>query len=462
MGSLRRTLIGALLLAALTLVVAVALNAASREREYARLISSGDAALATDQSQVAIEAYSGAIALKSAAMLAYLKRGDTYRQRKDYSDALRDLREASRLDPSATQPLELIGDVNSALERHARAIESYEAYLELDKDSPRVLYKLALARYRIGMTAAAVTALRKAVAINDRMPEAVYLLGACLRDQDQTQEALQVLEQAVALSPAMIPAREALASSYHLLRRNQDEIAQLQALAALEPTRPERQVAVGLAYAHAGDPDEAVVTLRRVAERYPERSSVYVALGHVWLETAEARRDRVALGKALKALEGVARAGSASSEALTLYGRALLMSGDVVGAQRAFERAAQALPLDVSSLLYLATTAERLGRVSVCRDALVRYAALNGDDANAAARAFQIGDLSARLGEPAVAATWFRKAADLSGGPPATLFRLADTEARLGHVAAALAAIDQGLSRDPTDARLLALRKRLQ
>jgi tetratricopeptide (TPR) repeat protein len=429
---------------------------------YARLIAEGDAAVAGDQPRVAIEAYSGAIALKSATMLAYLKRGEVYRRQAEYSEALRDLREASRLDPTATRPLELTGDVNGALERHARAIESYEAYLELDKDSPRVLYKLALARYRIGMTAAAIVALKKATAINDRMPEAVYLLGVCLRDQQQTAEAQGMLERAVALAPTMAPAREALASLYLSVHRDQDAIYQLEALAALEPTRPERLVAVGLAYAHAGNPDEAVVTLRRVAERYPERPSVWLALGRVWLETAEARRDRVALGKAVSALERVARDGSATSETLTLYGRALLLSGDVTGAQRALERAAQALPVDASALLYLATTAERLGRISVCRDALVRYVALTGDDANAANRAFRIGDLSARLGEPAVAATWFRRSADLSGGPPATLFRLAEIEARLGHIDAALAAIDQGLARDPRNGALIALRRRLQ
>ncbi len=459
---MRKTLIGALLLAALCVALVLVLSAASREREYARLIAEGDAAIASDQPQLAIEAFSGAIALKGETMLAYLKRGEAYRSRGDYAEALRDLREASRLDPTATRPLELTGDVNAALDRHARAIESYEAYLELDRESPRVLYKLALSRYRLGKTPAAIVALRRLVALNDRMAEASYLLGVCLRDQQQIPEAQKMLERAVALAPTLAPAREALASLYGSLNRDRDAIDQLEALAALEPTRPERQVAVGLAYARAGKPDEAVVTLVRLTERYPERPSVWVALGRVWLETAEARRDRVYLAKALQALDGVARDGSASSETLTLYGRALLMSGDIVGAQRALERAAQALPVDSSSLLYLATTAERLGRTSVCRDALVRYAALTGDDRDAANRAYRIGDLSMRLGEPAVAASWFRQSADLSGGTPATLFRLADAEARLGHVDAALAAIEQGLAKDPRNGALLALRRRLQ
>ena len=395
-------------------------------------------------------------------MLAFLKRGEAYERRGEYQAALRDLREASRLDPTATRPLELIGDANVALDRQARATESYEAYLALDDSSPRVLYKLALARYRQSNVTGAVAALRKAVALNDRMPEAAYLLGVCLREQQQLQEAQKSLERAVALAPALAPAREELANLYLATRRDRDAVDQLEVLAALEPSRPERQVAVGLALARAGQPDAAVVTLRRVAERYPEQPAVFVALGRVWLEAAEAGRDRVALGKAIQALEGVARTGSASSEALTLYGRALLASGDLLSAQRAFERAAQALPLEPSSLLHLATTAERLGRWSVCRDALVRYALLTGDDPDAGKRAERIGELSVRLSEPAVAATWFRKAVELTGGTSALLVRLAEVETRLGHREAALAAVERGLAKDPRNARLLALRQRLR
>ena len=64
-----------------------------------------------DQTLAAIEDYSGAIVLRPDSMLAHLRRGETYRQRGDLDDAARDFREAASLDPTATRPLEELGDV---------------------------------------------------------------------------------------------------------------------------------------------------------------------------------------------------------------------------------------------------------------------------------------------------------------------------------------------------------------
>src|SRR6187431_3278812 len=75
-------------------------------REFRRLLAVGDAALAHDQLSVAIETYSGAIVLRRDSMLGWLKRGDTYRRRHEYSPALRDLQQAAALDPTAPRPIE--------------------------------------------------------------------------------------------------------------------------------------------------------------------------------------------------------------------------------------------------------------------------------------------------------------------------------------------------------------------
>ena len=91
-----------------------------QEREFRRLIASGDQALEADRTSEAIEAFSGALAFKPASMLAHLQRAETYRRRgdADLAAALRDAGEAHTLDPTAPQPIELLGDIHSAMARY--------------------------------------------------------------------------------------------------------------------------------------------------------------------------------------------------------------------------------------------------------------------------------------------------------------------------------------------------------
>jgi tetratricopeptide (TPR) repeat protein len=371
-----------------------------REREFRRLIALGDSSLARDQTSLAIEAFSGAVALKPDSMLGYLKRGDTYRRGGDFAAALRDLRRAATIDPMAPRPKELLGDVNLAMSRFERAADDYSGFVAIDDRSPRVLYKLALARYRNGNASAAVDPLRQAIAIDDRFAEAHHLLGVCLRERRSEADALRSLRRAVSLAPAFSPARAELADLLLALGRTREGIQQLEALAALEPSRAERLVDVGLAYARSGRADTAVLTLGRAAEQYPQEPAVYTALGRVWLEDAVARVDRVALRKAVEALEVVASRDAAPSETLALYGRAIFLSGDVAGAERALTQATSRLPVDPETFLYLAATAELgvVARGDAARTALARYSALAGSHADAAAaRMSDVLDLQRQL-----------------------------------------------------------------
>jgi tetratricopeptide (TPR) repeat protein len=370
----RPVVVGVAAVAIITAALLVWLDA-RREWEFRRLIAVGDAALSSGQTFNAIEAFSGALTLKPDSMLASLKRGDTYRRRGEYAAALRDLGQATILDPSAPRPIELLGDVQAAMGQHTAAAVEYQKYLAIDDRAPAVLYKLALAHYRSGAPDRAVEPLRRSVALDDRSAEAHYLLGLCLRESDRAQ-ALRALRRALDLNATFAAAREELARVYEDSGRQQDAIDQLEALAALEPGRPERLVNVGLAYARLGRRDTAILTLGRAAERHPDAMVVDTALGRIWLNFAEAQADPVALSKAIEALQPAAAHTGANSETRSLYGRALALSGNMAAAERMLLQAVATAPVDPSAYRYLAEVARRLGHSAVARDAAAKYATL--------------------------------------------------------------------------------------
>jgi tetratricopeptide (TPR) repeat protein len=458
----KRTFAVMVLLALTAVGGAVAYQAAALERAYRALLSRGDAAARDDQTFGAIEAYSGAIALRPDSMLAHLRRGETYRQRGDLEAAARDFRRAAALDPSATRPLEELGDVFYQLQRFRRAAEIYESHLRLDDRSSRVAYRLALARYRDGDLDGALTALAQTIRLSDRLPDAYYLLGVCLREKGRLPEALQAFEKSVAQSPGLIAAREELADLYSSLGRHADELEQLQVIAGLDRDHVERQVAVGLAHARAGDADLAVLTLGNALERTPDQPLIYGALGQVWLDIAETRGDRVALSKALEALERVASTAGTTSDVMTLYGRALLQDGRSEAAERVLQQATLRYPVDPSAFLVYATAAEQQGHFDAARAALIDYGALVSDDAEFVTRATQIGTLSLGMNEPATAVAWLQRAATASPDDLQLLATLADAQLKAGDRAAAQDTIARALEKDPTSPLLLAFSRRLR
>ena len=119
--------------------------AVKQERRFRQLVADGDAALARDDTFVAIEAYTGAITLKHldarvSAAGRDLPAAGRWRRRAARPP------EAAELDPSATRPREMLGDLLYAQGRYDSAAEQFAASVQLDDASPRVQYKLALSR----------------------------------------------------------------------------------------------------------------------------------------------------------------------------------------------------------------------------------------------------------------------------------------------------------------------------
>ena len=453
----------ALAVLALALAGGVAAYQAVAQRNYSALLTRGDTALRDDQTFNAIEAYSGAIALRPDSMLAYLRRGQTYQRRGDRGDleaAARDFRTAASIDPTATRPLEALGDVLFQSQLYAHAAAAFERCVRLDDRSARVNYKLALARYRDRDVDAAIPALKETVRLDDRLADAHYLLGVCLREQRRVPDALTALEKAVTLAPGLVPAREELADLYRSLDRHAEELEQLQMIAGLDRDQAARQVAIGLAHARAGHWDLAVLTLGGALERHPNEPEIYRALGKVWLERP--RDDRAFLSKAREALERVASSPSATSDTLTLYGRALLQEGDVDGAEHVLQQATLRFPVDPQAFVFYASTAERQSHLAPARQALIQYGSLTSSDVDFVPRATRIASLSLRLNDTSTAVRWLTQAASSTPNDLRLMAALADAQFRAGDRDAARATLARGLEREPKNPALLLLARRAQ
>ncbi len=428
---MRRVLLSIVVLALAAAAATVAFQLL-RDRDYRTQLASGDAALRSGQLVAAIEAYSGAAALRPDAMLPRLRRGEAYQRRGDFDAAIRDFRDAGNLDPAATRPREDLGDALYELQRYQRAAEAYESTLTLDDRLTRVDYKLAIARYRAGDARGSVAALSRASQSPDATAEMHYLLGLAYRELDRRADAERAFEKAIVMSPGLIAAREELADVYAVQSRRADVLDQLQVLVGLDRNRVERQVGVALALARAGRTEPAIVTLGTALERTPDDPRIFQALGQVWLQDAEVRNDRLALNKALEALERAANATSVNSDTLTLFGRALLRDGQTERAEQVLQVATSRYPVDPMAFAYYAMAAERQKHLDAARQALIDLVALLGDDENIVDRSTRIASLSMRLSDPAAGVRWYQKAVD-AGGTDARLLRaLADARAKAG------------------------------
>lgn len=456
MAAMRNVLaVGAIL--AIATAAAFGIQRLNQDQAYRSLLDTGEAALRAGQTYAAIEAFSGALALRPSSMVAFYRRGEAYSAQGQDDRAVLDLQQARRLAPDAVEPLEALGRLYARRGDAAEAATWFQQAADRLKDAdPSLLYALALARYRSGNPAGARDPLQRAIARNDAMPEAYYLLGVVYRDTQQADDAATALERAVRLAPSMLAAREELADLYRERGRAADEIAQLSALASLD-TRVDRQIALAMADLRLGRYPDALEALSLPDRTSPIDARVALAAGRVLLARAERTGDRASVAQALAMLTRAIGRDSRSSAALALMGRAVYLSGDSARAETMLREAAAMTPASPDAFRYLADAAERQSHPGAARDALLALDALEGSTAGSDVRTERerrIGALALAAGDARTGNEYLTLAIKSGQTDAATLGLLARARWETGDRAGAREALGQALALNQRDSEL--------
>ena len=398
---------------------------------------------------------------------------------------------ASLLDPaSGARDLDaVIDDLQQAL---ARRPTFWQAH-----------WNLALA-YTIYCTPtlALDAALAEAQTVQELRPDHAdpyWLLGQIHARRREWAEAEAAYREALRLDPEHVEAQEALAkvlwdqgkqeeaqAAYQRALEIRQRAGQPKAPAATSTDPLAERARLGYAYLNAGQYDRAIAIFEEVLEQRPDDADFHRYLGNAyyWQGKAAGASAGQLLDRAIAEYERARQLAPDDNLLLVQLASAYREAGRDEEALQAYLAAVQAQPCDDEALLLLASHYERLGRRADAdatwerltqlnpRWAIawqaVAAAALQREDYAGAAAAYRAGAAAVAADDPARAdltyglATVLYYAGDYTGaeaayrqtlqlrpGDAATLAGWADSLAKLGRVAEAIAAYQEAVQREP-------------
>ena len=446
----RRTIVAVVIVAIAGVAGALAFGALANEREFDRLIADGDAAVAAERPFQAIEAYSGAIALKPDSMLAHFKRGAVYQAQNELEAALRDFRSADRSrsrarcarssrSATSTWPSAATSARSSATRRSSPSTSA----------TPRVLYKLGLARYRAGrIERRDRRRCKQALAIDPAHGRSALRARPRPARSRSAAGRAQVARRSGAPLPCQpdVGARSAggcVSAGRRLRPRDQPARSARGARAGARRSRGGGRPGAGARRPRGCGGDHAqprrralsrrAAGLRGARPRVADRARSAAAIA--WRSTRRSKRC------SRRPADRMRPARPTPSLAAPGCWRAIGWRPSARCARPS--RSCRCRRMRTCSW---PTSPRRDGRIQDARDALLKYATLIGDEKPLATVATQIADYSVRLGDPRSRCAGSIARSTKAGPSAALQVKLAEAAWRAGDVARAHQVIDEGLA----------------
>jgi len=210
-----------------------------------------------------------------------------------YDDAVRQLREAVRLDSrSGDLHFELAMNLEAASDSD-EALREFRAAAELNPESGWPHAAMGTIYLNSGRIDQAIEEFRAAATLDPRNAGFQAALGQALSEQPgRTQEAAAAFAAAVKLRPFESGALSGLLHELDEEKRTENLIRRSEATAKEKPGSAEAHMKMGLAYAYSGNLSRAEIEMRRAVELDPSNQLTHLALARtLYLEARYADAD---------------------------------------------------------------------------------------------------------------------------------------------------------------------------
>lgn len=304
-------------------------------------------------------------------------------------EAIEQMAEAARLQPSSAQTHNAYGKVLGRFLELKAARQEFERALQLDPNLAEAHVNLSLILAQSDDFSAAAEHLDHAIKLQGKSPDAAYahyLRAKLWSAQGQMEKATSELQRAVQLHADYEQAWSDLGGVRRLALDNAGAIRALQRAVALKPEDALAQYRLGQLYLQNGDPLNAISHLKKALAQTPnDRGSLYnlmLALRKTGqVEEAKGIENRIA---DLRQQDDRASEVGLAASALNNEGIQLEKSGDVRGALAKYRAALDLDPTGYGFRLNYALALCRLGRWQDGTTELRQVLRVDPDNADAA------------------------------------------------------------------------------
>ncbi|MCZ7382365.1 MAG: tetratricopeptide repeat protein [Candidatus Methanoperedens sp.] len=177
--------------------------------------------------------------------------------------------------------------------KYEEAIRELKEALRLNPDYIEVHNNLGVTYDRMGMPEEAVNELKRALKLNPNYTEAHCNLGNIYASSDRYEEAAGELEEALKINPDFAIAHNNLGNIYALQKRNEEAIKEFREALRINPDYVPAHNNLGNAYAEAGRFEDALREFQEALRLNPEFPEAYLGMGLAYY--AQNSFDRAAI-----------------------------------------------------------------------------------------------------------------------------------------------------------------------